>query len=234
MKNLILIYLLILPAISVAYTLGPTTPGKWGEATMGTGATITYSFQDAGTCDAGVLCQGLGSFMPVGFKTEIERAFDAWSAVANLTFFEVADDGANFNATTTSGDIRITGHVFDGVSNVLAHGFFPPNNGSTAAGDMHFDVAENWALSLADPGISIFQVMAHELGHALGLGHTDVAGSLMNSLYTEAFEGPQADDVAGIQAIYGAAVSAVPIPATVWLFALGMFGLIGMRKKVDS
>jgi hypothetical protein len=43
------------------------------------------------------------------------------------------------------GDIRIGAHKFDGPANVLAHAYYPPSvNRCTAAGDTHFDVAENW------------------------------------------------------------------------------------------
>src|SRR5262249_17313261 len=42
------------------------------------------------------------------------------------------------------GDIRIGAHRMDGTSKTLAHTYFPPPNGATAAGDAHFDNAENW------------------------------------------------------------------------------------------
>jgi hypothetical protein len=45
------------------------------------------------------------------------------------------------------GDIRIGAHQFDGASNVLAHTYYPPPNGATAAGDSHYDQAENWILT---------------------------------------------------------------------------------------
>lgn len=147
MKNLTLLLLFLLPVISSAYTLGPTTPGKWGDPTLGTGATISYSFMGGGQyCDQSI-CLSLSSFMPTGYKSEIERAFDAWSSVANLTFIEISDDNLNSNhAATTSGDIRFAGEYFDGAGGRLAHAFFPPNNGLSIAGDIHFDTSEEWKI----------------------------------------------------------------------------------------
>ncbi len=54
----------------------------------------------------------------------------------------------------------------------------------------------------------------------------------MNPFYTEAFSGPQADDIAGAQFIYGQA--AVP-EASTWVagltLAFGGFGLWRMRRS---
>jgi Matrixin len=69
-----------------------------------------------------------------------------------LAFESHSDAGFSFNYSgaaqndPASGDIRIGAHRFDGVSKVLAHTYFPPPNGSTAAGDAHFDQAEKWTL----------------------------------------------------------------------------------------
>lgn len=218
------------------FVLGPTTPGKWGSPTFGTGATVTWSIMGAGvdlSAEGAGFSTALGASMPVGFKGEIVAALSAWSAVADITFVEVPDLGEGFNLPGGSGDIRFGAHAFDGPGGTLAHGFFPPANGLTAAGDIHFDDAELWKIGFGGPGFDIFQVAAHEIGHAIGLEHTGVAGSLMEPFYTEAFSGLQADDIAGAVAIYGAAVVADPIPepTTLLLFGTGIVGLIAYGRR---
>lgn len=221
-------------AISGDFVLGPTSPGKWGSPVFGTGATVTWSLMPSGSSIVETGFSGtsvaLSTFMPVGFHSSIVAAFAAWSSVSNITFIEVSDDGAAFNAATMSGDIRIGGHAFDGAGGILAHGFFPPANGFTAAGDIHFDSGDTWKIGLGGGGFNIFQVAAHEIGHAIGLGHTGVAGSLMEPFYTEAFAGPQADDIAGAQFIYGAPQTAVPEPSSILLALTGVLAL-GWRAR---
>ena len=182
---------------------------------------------------AGCSVTALTGFMPAGYLSVVQAAFGAWSAVANISFSQIADDGAAFNAATNSGDIRLGGHAFDGVFGTLAHGYYPPVNGNTAAGDIHFDIAETWVLSLPEDGFDLFNVLTHEIGHAIGLNHTLVAGSLMNAFYTEAFSGPQADDIAGAQFIYGAAPQIdVPAPASALVFVFGLAGLGWARRQI--
>lgn len=80
--------------------------------------------------------------------------------------------------------------------------------GTTAfAGDVHFDDAETWTMleRLVPSGqpMDLVTVAAHEIGHALGLGHSNVACALMNAFYTGLHRYLSQDDVNGIQSIYG-------------------------------
>ncbi|NWR60038.1 MMP7 protein, partial [Bucorvus abyssinicus] len=129
----------------------------------------------------------------------IRRAFMVWSDVTPLKFQRVynnADIMIQF-ARGEHGD----GYPFDGRGNTLAHAF-PPGEG--IGGDAHFDDAERWSESNQE--VNLFLVAAHELGHSLGLGHSNVRGALMYPLYSyvnpATFRLP-VDDKRGIQKLYG-------------------------------
>lgn len=89
---------------------------------------------------------------------------------------------------------------------VLAHAFRP---GPGVAGDVHFREDKNWDFDVTfaeQPGgdrISFFSVALHELGHTLGLGHSDLAEAVMYEFYTSSTGVLSPDDISGIRHIYG-------------------------------
>jgi len=178
------------------------------------GGTVTYSFMGSGVAmgshsDANVSITALPGYQAC-FLTEIRQAFAAWSAVANIQFAEVPDNGAPFDASGATGDIRIGAHAFDGQWGALAHGYYPPP-GSSAAGDIHFDRHEIYSCDARPGTVDVGIIAMHEIGHAIGLGHEVRAGhtALMNPSYNPISATMLlADDVQGAVGVYGLGVSA--------------------------
>ncbi|MBC8143582.1 MAG: hypothetical protein H7Y38_19295, partial [Armatimonadetes bacterium] len=80
------------------------TGGKWGAPANGTpGGIVTYSFASVNYAGDNATIVPLETFMPAGFKQQIVNAFNAWSAVANIQFLEIADNGLAFNTPGATG-----------------------------------------------------------------------------------------------------------------------------------
>jgi hypothetical protein len=193
----------------------------------------------------------------------LQSAFAAWSAVANVQFQYVGvDDGtpcaAPYAPGQILGDIRVGAFEIDGFS--AANGFAaPPNGGTTLEGDLIFNSRDDISFFVAPgnegelydlfpPGGGLYRndfqgLAAHEIGHTLGLDHTDVTTALMcggassDQCYWADPDGdgkapitrlPKPDDIAGIQYLYGPAP--VPEPHT-WALLMAGLGLVGIAYR---
>ena len=168
------------------------------------GFQITYSYSNF--LD-GTLFGGLSTEQLVAAT---EEAFGLWASVAPLHFVEVVDTGPPADDEPYDAAahplIRIGHHFIDGGSSVLAHAFFPSDDG--LGGDVHFDNGDIWNINPNNPGIDVIEVMTHELGHALGLGHETELDAIMNPFYGGRYNGLGTgfllpDDIGGIQFLYG-------------------------------
>jgi hypothetical protein len=168
----------------------------------------------------------------------IRNALRAWGAVAGVAFVYVPNDtGLAINdpaaAPPATGHIRIG--VFAFACGSAGVGYAAPPNGfypssstfATGAGDLLLNSncsfqapagAEGSHLESFPQGGGSFLndlegLLVHELGHTLGLDHTDVTTAVMcawpadcSYFHPELYainRQPDADDVAGIQTLYG-------------------------------
>jgi hypothetical protein len=130
----------------------------------------------------------------------VETALDAWAELADITFTE----------TDSAGEVDCIEFRFgtlDGKGNTLAFAYFPDDvNVEPIAGNIVFDKADPWEIGngLRDKAYDLVLVAAHEIGHALGLEHTYLAGSVMVATINadQMFGGLGSADKAAILAIY--------------------------------
>lgn len=195
---------------------GPGSPFIGGQNQPGpglAGGVVTYSYMGTGVSHS---YEGLGGNTNVRtslgvngcVEAEIDNAFTAWSAVADIQFIQVSDNGAASNGAGAAGDIRIGAHPFDGPLGVLAHAYFPPPNGASIAGDLHFDSVEAWSCTSGGGKIDIGLVALHEIGHAIGLRHEPLPSqggnpAVMNAYYNSGLTNLLLDDFNGAASIYG-------------------------------
>ncbi len=177
-------------------------------ASNGMPITLTYSFPpDTNTGDpatSNVIHATLDAQFGARetWKALFADFFSDWSDTTGITFTEVNDDGGAWpdadGQLGSRGDVRIVSFAIDGLNNVLAYNYFP--NG----GDMALDSAENWADSASNFAF-LRNVVTHEAGHGIGLGHTlpRDGTKLMEAFINLGFVGPQDDDIRGAGFFYG-------------------------------
>ena len=145
----------------------------------------------------------------------VRQAFDAWAAVTPLRFTEVAPTETPTFAISWARANHGDGTSFDDggsiQGNVLAHAFFPPPCGGTFAGALHFDEFELWTDAAAPEAVRLLNVATHEIGHLLGLDHSNNRQAIMFAFYDDAVDSLRQDDIDGIQTLYGRPSGASPI-----------------------
>ena len=229
----VLLFLLLLVSGRVAYAepIGLQWPQPGGP---GTPVVITYSYSN-------LLDGALLLITPTQLRAATEEAFRLWAAYAPLHFVERPDFGpppseAAYFAPAAA-DVRIGHHPMTD----WAHAYYP-GSWDGLAGDIHFATGAPW--SLDETGTwNFLEVITHEIGHVLGLGHEVREQAMMNPYFPRRYAGLGSAyllpaDITHIQAVYGAGsgtvhpLAPVPEPGTLLLTALGAAALFRSRIKL--
>lgn len=117
--------------------------------------------------------------------------------------------------------IRATVATIDGPRGILAQSNLPP----TRPCRQQYDRAEDWG-----GDINPLAVIAHELGHALGLQHDPQPGALMSAYYDPQILEPAERDVRRIVALYGKRVVEPPHPEDDVAATMVILGQSGHEK----
>jgi hypothetical protein len=120
--------------------------------------------------------------------------------------FEPNDDGVSHpssaGALGVRGDIRLAGVNIDGAGNVLAFTYLPPSGS-----DMVLDTTDILFYSDNSQNLNFINfrdTLMHEIGHAFGMQHVSTTSALlMEPTIDTSFDGPQLDEVRGVQFFFG-------------------------------
>ncbi len=183
-------------------TLLSTTGVAWNDPRH-----LTLSFAPDGTAIAGHssdLFQSLDASMPTAtWQREILRAFQTWSAVANIDVSLESDSGDPFGTPgPTQGDARF-GDIRVGAQEMTPEVLsvsvpHDPFLSGTWAGD----VLLNSSYAFGTAQVDLFSTMLHETGHVLGLGHSDDSRSVMFA-HSNLVQQLTTGDIAAVQSLYG-------------------------------
>jgi hypothetical protein len=183
---------------------------KWGAPAFGTGAEVSYGFALADqTFPDAINCRELAPMAalapawrgdPARLQAVATAAFAMWSRVANLAFRPAAANEPPdilIGAQGTPEDVAFA-NVWHGPPE---HGIAPLTRATIC-----FNPEQAWTTE-DGPGpegvLDLGTVLAHEIGHAIGLDHPGAAGALMGYSNQGDIDRLMPGDIAGARALYG-------------------------------
>ncbi len=162
---------------------------------------LTYSFNTRSFTNDSLREQKLGLSLTEDFREIVREAMDAWERVSGVRFREVADHPDN--------NIRIGwAEYIDGPGNLAgteSRWLWTGSFGQTVKSVIVFDLTESWNST------NFYDVALHELGHAMGISHSDLPNQVMSGnrpgttpyFYQPGRDVLQPDDIAAARALWG-------------------------------
>jgi hypothetical protein len=193
---------------------------KWGLPAYGRAAAVSYGFAaerqvfpDAVNCRE-IAPVGAISGASVDARRQIESAataaFEMWGMAAGLTFRQVS--AGETPDILIGAQARPEGIAFANVWHAAAKGGIASLTRATIC--LNPDVPWLAAASVAGGEVyDVRTVLAHEIGHAIGLDHPGATGALMAFRNQGLLEALRPGDVAGALALYGPSSRGDRLPA---------------------
>jgi hypothetical protein len=183
---------------------------KWGDHSLGSGATVTYAFVDesmrfsnARNCGHLVPMDGLLDHSGISrekLEAEAEAAFRIWEDVADITFVPTEQPA--------EADILI-GAQGRPVGRAFANVFYQPGSDNDVTiidrALICLNPNHQWKVGF-DGNTRVYDLrytFVHEIGHAIGLDHPGASGQVMSFRYEEKHSDLQAGDLHGVALLYG-------------------------------
>ncbi|KAG5567430.1 hypothetical protein RHGRI_002843 [Rhododendron griersonianum] len=143
---------------------------------------LTYAFSPGTNSDA---------------KSAVARAFSTWASNTQFTFSESPNhEIADLKIGFYRGD-HGDGAPFNGANGILAHAFAPTD------GRFHFNEDHSFSMEPIAGLFHLETVALHEIGHLLGLAHSQVQDTIMfPGIAAGTTKGLNADDIQGLKTLY--------------------------------
>jgi hypothetical protein len=180
------------------------------EDTKWSAKTVTWSLADM----AGASGSPFSSYMGPQYAALVQKAFATWGAASGITFQEVADSsqsdiriGWGDFSTSSSGVVGYTSYQYQNGQmqpNVIIRLEDPSKNSLVGASGVGSAMTPSSALTYSGTQANLYQVLMHEIGHALGLADNGDSNSVMYFQAQGASNSTlDGNDIAGMQALYG-------------------------------
>ncbi len=208
---------------------------KWGNPTLGAGAVVTWALLDKASHFPDALnCRSMVPFAPrlkapsdAGTAAaELRRAFDSWSAAADVSF-RMIDDPQEADIVIGAQAIP-SGRAYSSVAygspgdaperGVAAKALSPSarQGGGLSAGGTRsvksirqslicLNPEQSWKVGY-DGNLAVYDLyftFLHEIGHTIGLDHPGAAGEVMGFRYDEKVRALQDGDIEAVRRLYG-------------------------------